>query len=46
MRFMWKDVGLSLSIASGTWGITLTEIIIVNKDTAYNIKFSIIPTPP
>ena len=32
MRFMWKDVGLSLSIASGTWGITSTEVILVNKD--------------
>ena len=32
MRFMWKDVGLSLSIASGTWGITSTKVILVNKD--------------
>ena len=32
MRFMWKDVGLSLSIAKGTWGITSTKVIFVNKD--------------
>ena len=32
MRFMWKDVGLSLSIAKGTWGITSTKVILVNKD--------------